>query len=229
MIVLAMPLHGTCAESFLTTVLRVTGISASPSQLKSPDEEGEPGDIWLVNVVQRTQVQLTSDGGYRSPVFSPGDDHILALKGNTLVHIPRAGGTPERIHTVQGVTKIVGFDQAKQDKALILLKEDGGTAVGLLSLHSGDVIPLSYDRTSQEHQSLVTHMQEWERVYGDTTLYPKSTTKRGVAGVMRWTDVYLKRGEMPALNLSKCEEINCSQPSLSHDGEEVVYIRAEPR
>jgi hypothetical protein len=229
MISLAIPLDRAWADSFLTKVLRVTGISVSPSQLKGPDEEGEAGDLWLVNIAQNTQAQLTRDGSYRSPVFAPGDAHILALRGEALVRLPKTGGTPERLHTVKGVTKIVGFDQTDQDQALILLKEDGGAAVGLLSLTSGHLIRLPYDRTSAEHQRLVTHLQEWERVYGETKLYVKGESKRTLAGAMEWTDVYFKRGETPPLNLSKCDGINCGQPSLSHDGGQVVYISADQR
>ena len=93
MIVLATPLDRAWADSFLTKVLRVTGISVSPSQLKGPDEGGEAGDLWLVNIAHNTQVQLTHDGGYRSPVFAPGDAHILALQGEALVRLPKTGGT----------------------------------------------------------------------------------------------------------------------------------------
>jgi hypothetical protein len=228
-ILLVAPVTGaSAAESFVSKVLRIAGISATPSQLRGP-KGVKAGDIWLVNIAQDTPVPLTRDGGYRSPVFTPGNDHILALKGDALVRIPKTGGEPERLHTLKGVMKIVGFDQADQDKALILLEEDGGTAVGLLSLASGQTIRLPYDRTSEEDQSLIIHMQEWTRVYGDTTLYVKGETKRRLAGYTEWTDVYLKRGETPPLNLSKCDGVDCGQPSLSPDGGQVVYIRAEPR
>jgi hypothetical protein len=229
MIPLAISIDRAWAEPFLTKVLRVTGISATPSQLKGPGGEGETGDIWMVNIIQNTQVQLTRDGDYRSPVFAPGDTHIIALQGNALVRIPKTGGTPEQLHTIKGVTKIVGFDTTDQDQALILLKEDGGLAVGLLSLTSGHILRLPYDGTSEKHKSMVAHLLEWKRVYSDTTLYVKSKTKRSMAGYVEWTDIYLKHGDTPPRNLSKCDEVNCGQPSLSHDGRQVVYLRAEPR
>lgn len=228
-ILLVTPVTGaSAAESFWTTVTRVLGISATPSPLRNP-EEVEAGDIWLANVAQNTHVPLTRDGGYRSPVFAPGDAHILALQGETLVRLPKTRETPERLYTVKGMTKIVRFDQTDQDKALILLKEGGETLVGLLSLASGQTALLPYERTSKRDQSMVAHLQGWERIYGDTTLYVQRETTLGMVGTIEWTDVYLKRGETPPQNLSKCDGINCGQPSLSHDGGQVVYIRAEPR
>jgi hypothetical protein len=215
------------AESFWDTVLKFTGISATSSQVRGP-KEVKAGDIWLVNVAQGPPVRLTRDGGYRCPVFAPGDAHILALKGEALVRIPTTGGEPERLHALQGVTKIVGFHEADQDKALIL-KEDGETLVGLLSLASGQTTLLPYDRTSEKDQSMVAHLQEWVRIYDDTTLYTVRRETTGMAGTIEWTDVYLKRGETPLQNLSKRDGVNCGQPSRSHDGGQVVYICAEPR
>jgi hypothetical protein len=217
------------AESFLTWVQNFFGLSASTSQLKGPDEEGEAGDIWLVDIVQNTQVQLTRGADYRSPVFAPGDDHIVALKGDALVHLPKTGGEPERLHTIRGVTKIVGFHKDDRDKALILLQEDGETSAGVLSLTSGHVARLPYNRQSEEDQRLIIHMQEWERVYDGTKLYVKGESKPSMGGYTEWTDVFLKRGDTPPQNLSRCDGVNCGQPSLSHNGRQVVYIRAGQR
>ena len=57
--------------SFLQTLLRVTGISATPSSQKGPGDELQAGDVWIASRAQGTRLRLTREGGYRSPVFGP--------------------------------------------------------------------------------------------------------------------------------------------------------------
>ena len=52
--------------------------------------------------------------------------------------------------------------------------------------------------------------------------------KEGPGGMtIEFTDVYLKRGSYPPINLSHGNRISSSQPSLSGDGQKVVFIRGE--
>ena len=44
---------------------------------------------------------------------------------------------------------------------------------------------------------------------------------------IEFTDIYLKRGSDPPINLSHGNRISSSQPSLSGDGQKVVFIRGE--
>jgi hypothetical protein len=125
------------------------------------------------------------------------------------------------------VTKLVGLDREDADKALILLTDqDGRDAAGLLSLKSGQVTLLPYDRESQAHEGMISHMKEWERVYGDAKVYVESESKRVMAGTIGWTDAYLKKGDRPPLNVSRCDGVNCGQPSLSYNGRQVVFVKA---
>ena len=72
---------------------------------------------------------------------------------------------------------------------------------------------------------MISHLKDWERTYGQTTVYVKEHTKKGMAGPIAWTDVYLQQGQQNPLNLSQCDGQNCGQPSLSQHGRMVVYIR----
>jgi hypothetical protein len=224
---LAIPWHEAWPQSFWATVLRITGISATPSQLKGPGDEVQDGDVWVADLAHRTRLRVTRDGGYRSPVFSSADENILALKGNTVVQLPLSDGEPKKLYSIKGVTKIVGLDREDADKVLILLQDvEGRDAAGLLSLKSGQVTPLTYDRKSQDHRRMISHMKEWERVYGDAKVYVRSESKRVLSGTIGWTDVYLKKEDSSPLNVSRCDGVNCGQPSLSYNGRQVVFVKA---
>ena len=58
------------AETFLEKILRITGVSATPSQQRAPGEEMEAGgEIWLADVKTGSLRKLSSEAGFRSPVF----------------------------------------------------------------------------------------------------------------------------------------------------------------
>jgi hypothetical protein len=236
LLMLLGPIWGVClalhcpdvaAQSFWDTLLRITGIAATPSQQKGHSAGPETGDIWISNLAQKTRQRVTHGGGYRSPVFLPDDASLLALQGEAVFQLPLSDNAPVRLYTVQGVTKLVGFHREDPDKVLILLTgADQQHAVGLLSITSGQVTPLPYDRQSEDAQRLYRHVQGWERVYGTTILYVQAQSPQGAAGAGEWTDVYRKHGDEAPANISKCDDAHCGQPSLSHDGRQVAFVKA---
>jgi len=212
--------------SFLQTLLRVTGISATPSAQKGPGDELESGDVWIASPAQGTRLRLTREGGYRSPVFGPGDQSILALRQSALVTIPLGGGGGTALHALARPSKLVGFSPERPQEVLALFEDaDGAAWLGFVALASGQVTPLAHDRSSREHRAMIAHAKDWERVYGGTSVYVKAESKQGLAGAVEWTDVYLKRGTDP-VNLSRCDGVSCGQPSLSRDGSQVVFVKA---
>ena len=215
-------------ESFWQRLLRFAGISATPSAQKAPDDGVTAGDIWLVRVDSNDKLRLTNDGGYRSPVFLAGDKSILALKGNSVVKLAIPAGTSNRLFNLKGVVKLVGLNMDDPDSILILLEhQDGHPALGILSLKIGQVTEISPDGEDQEFRRALAHAQGWERVYGTTKVYVKTEVKNDLAGPLEWSDVYLKHSKTEPKNLSQCDGINCGQPSLSQDGRQVVYIKAQ--
>lgn len=215
-------------ESFWQKLLRISGISDSPSTLKGPGDETESGQIWLVEVGPKTTHRLTASGGYRSPVFMPGSNDILALKGTGIVRLPPAGGQPKKLYTISGITKLVGFSLDDPDKVLLLTADNAGhSEVGLVSVSTGRIIPVAYDPASNEDRHMLEHLQNWDRIYGNKSVYVKRQTKQSLSGPVEWTDIYLKVGMDEPVNVSKCDEVNCGQPSLSADGQLLVFIRAE--
>jgi hypothetical protein len=215
----------THADPFWKTVLRVTGISATPSQLKSVSDEIE-GDIWVVDLTQENRlIKVTSEGRYHSPVFLPGNQQILALKDGKVVQVSVAGGNTTILYTIKGLVKIVGFVKDNQDNILILRKEDGGLLAGLLSLKTGQIMTMPYDRESKRDRQMLAHLTGWERVYDDTRVYVKAENKPGIIGSIEWTDVFIQQGNGTPVNISRCDGENCGQPSISSDRKFVVFIK----
>jgi len=214
-------------ESLWTRIARIAGLTATPSTQKGRDDELVQGDIWVADPAQNTRLQLTHDGGYRSPIFLAGDREILALKGEDVVLISVAGGEPRKISDVKRATKLVGASLDEPNKVLILTEDENQrTALKLLSLKDAQITGVPFDEESKEDRRLIVHIRNWERVYGDVRVYVKNETKNGLAGPLEWTDVYLSQGDGVLINISKCDGVNCGQPSLAQSKKVVVYIKA---
>lgn len=214
------------AEGLLSKLLRITGISATPSQQKAPNEEMEAGgQIWINDVKKGTLQKLGHENGFRSPIFGPKDEAVLALKGGALWQVSLQTGAASKLHQVAGLTKVVGIDRDDSDKILVLIKRGSAIAPALLSLATGAISEISYDANSPEDRKLLNHLKGWERVYGDTMVYPKAQTHEGVSGTVEWQEIFLKRDDTAPVSVSRCDGANCGQPSLSGDGTKVVFIR----
>jgi hypothetical protein len=226
-VALAVPV-GAATESLVNRLLRVSGLTAAPGQMRGPGDEVEAGNIWIVNLDRRTTRALTADGGYRSPVFSPADGTVYALKGDAIVRIPAEGSKPVAVRKVSGALKLVGFDGKSPDEAVLLLDNGAkGSPLVIVSLKSGGVTPLSYDAKSDDQRRMLAQIRGQDRVYGDTIVYTKTETKRGLSRNIEWTDVYLRRGNAAPQNISACDGVSCVQPVLSPDGRNVAYVKSE--
>jgi hypothetical protein len=219
-------------ETFLEWVLRVTGISATPSTMKGDDDEIS-GDVWVFDLNTRTGRRITRDGSYRSPIFLDGEKGLLALKGNDLMEIALDGGEVKRLSTIKGIAKLVGLNVDDRNQVLFVSEdEQQRSSVGLYSLKDGRVTLLSYDLNADGERRMLAHIRGWERVYDDgrIILYTKSETKEGLAGsIIEWSDVYLKKEKQDPVNISNCDGVNCGQPSLSSNARYVTYIKSEAK
>lgn len=214
-------------SSFVTKALDFLGISATPGSQKGLGDELEEGDVWMVQLSSGLRIRLTREGGYRSPVFVPGDEDIVALKGDDILRVPAFGGQPEKLQSLPGVTKIVGFQREDPDKALMLLEGEKDNSVGVLSLQSGKLTPIPYGKSGEDRRML-THLKGWERVYDSTNVYVKTETFQDEGGRTRErSDVYVEQSDEAPVNVSRCDGAHCGQPSLSPDGDRVVYVKSE--
>lgn len=217
----------TKTESFWEKLLRVTGISATPASLRG-EEHVTPGDIWLVVVSQSPAPQrVTRDGGYRSPVFDAQARNVLALKGSDLYRVPLNGDPPTKLHSLPGVSKLVGLSSDDPDQLLVLGNDDRGAPyAAMVSIRTGTLTRIPHNPASSDDRIMLAHLAGWDRVYGNTRVYTENTEREGAGGTaIEFTDVYLKRGGDAPVNLTQGTGISSSQPSLSPDGRKVVFIR----
>lgn len=213
--------------TFWQRLIRFAGISATPSAQKAPGDEAFAGDIWVVQVNSAEALRLTNDGGYRSPIFLSGDKNILALKGMDVIELGLTGGQPRRLFCLKGVVKLVGLDMDDPNSILLLMEDQNrNLELGLLSLDSGQVTKIPPEENEDSRRAL-THIQGWERAYGTTKVYVKTEVKNDLAGTLEWTDVYLKQADSEPRNISRCDGINCGQPSLSQNDRSVTYVKAQ--
>jgi hypothetical protein len=213
------------AESWLKRLLRISGLTASPSQMKAP-EEAPPGNVWVADLERKTSVQLTREGLYRWPVFVPGSDDVIALQRDRLVRIAPRGsltdlGKPARL------VKLVGFDQVDPDLLLIVVDaRAAGSPLALFSLRRRTSNPLPFQRASAVHRQMLEHIRGQERVYGNVTVYVKTETEEALTRTYEWSNVYLARDGGEPQNVSACRRVDCSQPSLAPDGTRVAFIQS---
>lgn len=212
--------------TFWQRLLRFAGISATPGAQKAPGDEAVAGDIWLVQVNASEALRLTRDGGYRSPIFLAGDEKIIALKGPDVMELSVTGGEPKKLLCVKQVVKLVGANMDDPNSILVLIEDENrNPGLGLLTLHDGAVTKIPAEG-SDEYRKALTHAESWERVYGATKVFVRTEVKNDLVGVVEWSDVYIKQAGSPPKNLSRCDGINCSQPSLSQNGRSVAFIKS---
>lgn len=217
------------SPDFIDKVLKFLGISDSPGTLKGPGDEVVRGELWVADLGSQAIRAAGKGDGYRSPVFLPGSNDILALSGSDVVRFPAGGGEMKKLYSIAGVTKLVGFSADDPDTLLILQSGDAGghPRIGLLSVSTAKVTPLAYDPTSSADLQMVENLEGWTRTYGDKQVYVRRQTKQALSGVVEWSDVFLRADGQEPMDVSQCKGTNCGQPSLSADGRLLVFVKTE--
>jgi hypothetical protein len=227
-LVVSMALYGVgpaSAADLFSRIVSFLGISATPSQMKAPDEV-HSGDVWVADANRDARARLTIDGGYSWPVFDSAVARILALKGGALYEIRLVGGQARRLMPVAGIMKLVGFDREHPGR-LLALRADQNAEIVVLSPATGEMTAIAYDPESSEDRLLLAHLRGEERAYGDILLYLRRETRSDVTGtVLEWTDVFIKEADKRPKNISLCDGVNCSQPSLSANRQRITFVRA---
>lgn len=215
---------------WLDTVTRALGISKTPSAMRGPDDPTLSGDIYLIAVDGSAPRRLTSEGGYRSPVFAAGDAAILALKGQSLVSVPLDAGTPREFRVPSGLLKLLGVDRQDADRLMLLTESAKGTSgLAELSLRSGRLTPMAIDGGDRNQRRMLSHLVGQNRDYEGVSIRVRTESRAGVGGPIQWSDVYVQRGQERAINVSRCDGTDCAQPALSADLKYLVFIRAMKR
>lgn len=214
------------ASPLLAKAVAFLGISVSPGQLKGLEGFSGSGEIWVANLETGKGKKISLTSGYRSPLFLVGDEDLLALKGCQVVRIQGRDGKEMPLFAVEGLEKLVGFNGQDPDKILVLYQGDHRTQVpGVFSLASGRIKPLPFDRNSEADRLLLAHLSGWERSYGPKKVFVRRQSKEDLSGTIEWTDVFFKQEAQDPINVSQGDGVNCGQPSLSHNGALVTYVR----
>lgn len=214
-------------RSLWRRVLRVLGISATPSKQKGPPTRGQAGEIWVAGRDGRTRSKVGAGRDYRSPVFLADNETVIALRGEDVVRLPLVGGAEQKLFAVKGAYKLVGLSAESTDEVLLLLGAEGGQiSAAFLSLKDGRLTMIQPDEDSEDDRRMLEHLKGWERVYGDVSVFTE-TAPRGQGGRKPATDVIVRRDDGEQTNVSRCAT-TCDQPSLSGDGRHVVYIKSTP-
>ena len=215
------------SRSFIDRVLDFLAISYTPGAQKGPAPSVSDGQIWIAEVKTGSTRALTTDANYRSPVLLAGGTDVLALRGSDIVRIPSSGGEGIKVHSAGGIVKLVGAGSRDPRRILVLLRNESSSHphVGLLEVDTGTVTDLPYDPQSSEDLQMVEDLEGWSRSCADSRVFVKRQTKELLAGTMEWSDVFLVAHGQPPVDVSRCDGVNCGQPSLSQDGSRVVYVR----
>lgn len=217
-------------ESLWAKLLRIAGVSSTPASLRGEDSVTS-GEIWWVPLTEQSiPRRLTHGGEYYSPVFDAQGQSVLALNNGDLFRIRLSSGVPVKQYKLANVTKLVGLSRDDPDQLLVIGEDlqQHNPFVALVSIQSGKLVVIPHNPQSNEDRVMLAHLAGWERVYGDTRLYTEKNEKEGVGGTtIAFTDVYLKRGNAAPINLTNGDRVSSNQPSLSQDGQKVVFIRQE--
>jgi len=213
-------------------LLSVLGISATPRSQKDVERSGVTGKIVVARLdagfEPLGQRDITDAGGFRWPVFLPGGEQVLALRGDTIVRVSVQQRTVEDVAEVKGVIKLVGVNADKPDEVLLLFDADRDNCpvVGLFSITNKQLTPVPYGRTDLDDAWINTLM-------GSERTYPKEgVTLVEVEERLRespresWFNVYLRIGARE-VNISGCEKVKCLQPSFVNPPRMVAYIREQ--
>ena len=226
---LAASLQPARAETFWQKVFKFLGVSATPSKQKGPGDQVKTGDIQIYNSEVRKIFPLTNEGGFRSPIFLPDDQNVLAIKDGRIVKITIPDGPVTEIFPINGIVKLIGISKADSDQVLILtdLDQDNCPAVGVLSLQFGNVTNIPYS-DNEDDEKMITHLKGWKREYddGNTKLEIRIQSAGSGNSKTEWTDIFLKRKSEDWVNVSHCDRgVNCSHPSISNDRKLVAFVK----
>lgn len=215
------------AKSFIDRVLEFLSISYTPGAQKGPDGDDLKGQVWIADLNGNSIRALSASGGYRSPVFVANGGDVLALRGTDVVRIPATGGDAQKLYSIDGILKLVGAGSSDPNQVLILLRNQSGNhpRVALLSIATGAITDLPYDPVSSEDLQFVEDLEGWSRAVGEKRVFVKRQTREDISGTQEWTDVFLIANNHPPVDASRCDGVNCGQPSISHDGSLLAFIK----
>lgn len=217
---LLSPLQSVMAGSF-SGILRVMGISVAPSGVRGTSVVSQ-GNLWLSRIggagAHRSE-PITRDGTYHSPLWMPGSNQILVVKGNKLVQLDPEGNGEKVLYPLGGFTTLHGFD--KRDARSVLILQDSVPAI--LSLANGKTTFLPYDKENEEDRTAVTRLGRDYRNYGHIKVFIESQPMFDELDNEEGNNkIHIIGEQMPEIVIP-CPEY-CIQPALSENGQQLIFV-----
>lgn len=225
-ILVTLPLHRAIADSFTSTLLRITGINSTPSKARG-EKTFIQGNLWLVKINElgtSEPKQLTNDGAYRSPLWIPGSDKILAIKADKLIQLDTDGSEEKIRHRFSDSTILVGFDKRDANSILIL---QGSTLVpAMFSLANKQItfLPYNIKEDSEDRKVLcgLARSVSSARDYGYIKVLVDSKIRVDAGGYEEEINkIHIKDGEQDTVILCPAD---CAQPALTEDGRRLIFV-----
>jgi hypothetical protein len=215
-----LPLSSPDSRPTWERIVRTLLIPPSPLNQRDPLPSDAKGKIFIVPSLGGEEHEVTSQGGFSSPIFMPGDDSLLALRGDRLLQIDLAGGAPKEIAPLPGVAKLLGFDPNRPNEVLFLVDVNSRHRIGWFDVMSKQLGTLSYFPTDKQGQWSLKYLQDDDREVTDVRLLVKFKDPNSL-----WTDIFIQRDGKVELNLTRGSGANNRQPALSHNGRHVAFVR----
>ena len=213
MVLLAVPLAA--AESWVDWLLRVTGLTATSRSLRGEPYELE-GDVYVANLTTTVRERYAQGGGFRSPIFYPNGESILAVRNGGLVKISGPNSEPQVLGVEVGAARLIGFQREDPDVVAVLLPDPD--RLGLLRLSGGERSSGEFTPAEVSAQSLGP-LWAWDVSHGETRLYHRRQSGS------KFLNVFLVKPGEEIRNVTRCRDADCGQPALSADGKRVAYIK----
>jgi hypothetical protein len=207
-------------ESLLGMVLRIAGIPAVPRDVRGKIDDFE-GDLYLTTADGKTaRRRLTEGGGFRSPVFAPDDEHVLALWHGQLMRVAtdRSVVVPEPLLDLPGVTWLGGLSEIDPNVLVVLRDKRGHRGPAVVCLDSLRLAELPSER--REINDLLRRLRSAARLYGHTVVVTQAHPDA------KGSDVRVELPDQEAIDVSRCGGDFCGQGALSVDGRRVVFVRS---
>jgi len=208
-------------DSFLAALLRFTGITATPSTVRGNDNFME-GDIWLVQIRETEAskpLKITHGGSYQTPLWIPGSQSILAMKGNKLVQLNVQGAEEKTLYTLPDNTALFGFDSHDTNRILVIQE----AIVGVLTRENGHITALPYDSNNSKERDAFDQLRSDFRDYGSVKISIKSKKAVNSQGHFKQFNTILieQRGKT---DISVACPSACGQPALTENGRQLLFI-----
>jgi hypothetical protein len=174
------------------------------------------GEIWTFDLRSGQRSRIGTGGDLAWPVLAPDGTTVYALRGNQLVRFDDSGSGTVAAIVETGWRKLLGV---RQDGAVIGFVKGVPRARPAILLPTGELQTFQHAESDEEEDRTSTLLEE-NRAYADGRNLMVKRSARGGRGF----DVFLVSGGKER-NLSDCGDDACGQPSLSPDGQRVLYVR----